>query len=43
MATTIRIDVPDDDQYERLSRVKEQHGLTWRGMLLRAAESLEDE
>ena len=38
----INIEVPDESEYERLSRVKNNHGLTWRGMLLRAAEELED-
>lgn len=33
--------VVDDDVYERLNRIKNQHGLTWEGMLLRAAEELD--
>jgi hypothetical protein len=42
MVTNIHIEVEDDEQYERLKRVKNDHGLTWRGMLLRAADELED-
>ncbi|EMA54953.1 hypothetical protein [Halococcus salifodinae] len=42
MSKYINIEVPDESEYERLSRVKNDHGLTWRGMLLRAAEELED-
>ncbi|WP_254546872.1 hypothetical protein [Halomarina pelagica] len=40
MGRTLHIKV-DDDQYEWLSTVKEQRGLTWRGMLIHAAEDLE--
>ena len=42
MSKYINIEVPDESEYERLSRVKHDHGLTWRGMLLRAADELED-
>ena len=40
MATTIHAKVPDE-QYDRLKRVKVENGLTWRGMLIHAAEDLE--
>ena len=33
--------VIDDDEYERLNRVKDEHGLTWRGMVIHAADDLE--
>jgi hypothetical protein len=42
MVSNIHIEVDDDEQYERLSSVKKKHGLTWRGMLLRAADDLEN-
>lgn len=37
----IHIEVDDEEQYERLSDVKDKHGLTWRGMLIHAARNLE--
>jgi hypothetical protein len=40
MATTIHVKVPDE-QYDRLKRVKVENGLTWRGMLIHAADDLE--
>ena len=43
MGKTVRIDIPDGEQYERLSSTKEAHGLTWRGMLILAADELEDD
>ena len=42
MGKTVRIDIPDDEQYERLSSLKEERGLTWRGMLILAADEIED-
>lgn len=42
MSRDIRVEV-SEEQYERLTELKKAHGLTWLGMLLRAAESLEDE
>ncbi len=33
--------VVDDEEYERLDRVKSKNGLTWRGMVLHAADDLE--
>lgn len=41
MSKYINIEVADEDQYERLARVKDEHGLTWRGMLIHAADDLE--
>lgn len=37
----IRIEV-DDEQYDHLDSVKRANGLTWRGMLILAADELED-
>jgi len=39
--TSIQIEVSDEDQYQRLSNVKDKYGLTWRGMLIHAARNLE--
>lgn len=39
--TNIHIEVPDEEQYERLRNVKNKYGLTWRGMLVLAADDLE--
>jgi len=36
----VNIEVPDDEQYERIKRVKTNIGLTWRGMLIHAADDL---
>jgi len=33
--------VVDDDVHERLDRIKNEHGLTWEGMLLHAAKDLD--
>ena len=41
MSNHVNIEVPDDEQYERIKRVKNEHGLTWRGMLIHAADDLE--
>lgn len=40
MGRSLHIEV-DDEQYEWLSDVKAKRGLTWRGMLIHAAENLE--
>ncbi|MFC7129463.1 hypothetical protein [Haloferax chudinovii] len=40
MAKNIHV-VVDDDVHERLSRIKNDHGLTWEGMLLHAANDLD--
>lgn len=32
----------DEDQYERLSDLKDRRGYTWKGLLLEGAEALED-
>lgn len=39
--TNIHIEVPDEEQYERLRDVKNKYGLTWRGMLVHAADDLD--
>ncbi|WP_436348892.1 hypothetical protein [Natronorubrum sp. FCH18a] len=36
----LNIDV-DEDEYDRLKEVKEANGLTWKGMLLQGAKSLD--
>lgn len=41
MSKYINIEVSDEEQYDRLKRVKDEHGLTWRGMLIHAADDLE--
>lgn len=41
MSKYINIEVSDEEQYDRLKRVKDKHGLTWRGMLIHAADDLE--
>lgn len=41
MATTVQIEIEDDDQYERLRAIKRHNGLTWKGMLLHAAKNLD--
>lgn len=41
MSNHVNIEVPDDGQYERIKRVKNEHGLTWRGMLIHAADDLD--
>ncbi|MFB1066269.1 hypothetical protein [Natrinema sp. H-ect4] len=33
----------DQDEYDRLSEIKDAHGLTWKGMLLQGAKSLDTE
>jgi hypothetical protein len=42
MGRSLHIEVTDE-QYERLNTAKENHGLTWRGMLILAAEELEND
>ena len=37
----IDVDIPDDD-FDRLRRWKERRGLTWRGVLVEAADELPD-
>jgi hypothetical protein len=38
----IRVEV-SEEQYDRLTELKKAHGLTWLGMLLQAADSLEND
>lgn len=42
MVNHIHIEVESDEQYEWFRRVKEANGLSWRGMLVHAANDLED-
>ncbi len=37
----VNIEIPDDEQYERIKLMKNEYGLTWRGMLIHAADDLE--
>jgi hypothetical protein len=32
-----------DEEYERLSEVKDAHGLTWRGLVIQGAKALDSE
>ncbi|WP_267879169.1 hypothetical protein [Halarchaeum acidiphilum] len=32
-----------DEEHERLSEVKEAHGLTWRGLVIQGAKALDTE
>lgn len=32
-----------DEEYDRLSEVKEAHGLTWRGLVIQGAKALDTE
>lgn len=40
--TEIRFEI-EDEQYERLRKLKEHHGLTWKGMLLQGAKRLDSD
>ncbi len=33
----------DQEEYDRLSEIKDAHGLTWKGVLLQGAKSLDTE
>ena len=33
----------DQEEYDRLSEIKDAHGLTWKGMLLQGVRSLDTE
>lgn len=41
--TSTRIVIEDDTQFSTLERVRERHGVNWRGMLIKGAERLEAE
>jgi hypothetical protein len=36
-----RVTIPSDQQFDRLEEIRDKHGLTWRGLLIRGAERLE--
>ncbi|MEY7848276.1 hypothetical protein AB7C87_03630 [Natrarchaeobius sp. A-rgal3] len=40
---SLEITFDDESAYERLQETKERHGLTWKGMLLRAQRELDSE
>lgn len=42
MVNHIHVEVENDDQYEWLQDVKNENGLSWRGLLIHAANDLED-
>lgn len=39
----IRIEFDDDEQYERLKKLKKRRGLTWKGLLLEGERSVREE
>lgn len=39
----IRIEFDDEDQYERLKRLKKHWGLTWKGLLLEGEKKVREE
>ncbi|WP_424016326.1 hypothetical protein ACOZ4N_00925 (plasmid) [Halorientalis pallida] len=42
MTTKItRVVIPNESQYAYLDQIREDYGLTWRGLLIRGAERLE--
>jgi len=41
-ANQIFIDIPENDQYAELRRIKKQNGLTWRGLLLQGARRVDN-
>lgn len=41
MAKYVNVKFEDEDQYDRVERLKDERGLTWRGMLVHAADDLE--
>ena len=38
-----RIEFSDEEQYNDLKRIKERHGLTWKGLVLQGAAKAEDD
>ena len=39
----VRIEFDDDDQYERLRKLKKHRGLTWKGLLLEGEKRVREE
>jgi hypothetical protein len=39
----IRIEFDDDEQYERLKKLKKQRGLTWKGLLLEGEKKVRED
>jgi hypothetical protein len=37
----VKVEFEDEEQYERLSDLKDAHGLTWKGLLLKGAKGLD--
>jgi len=37
----VKIEFEDEEQYERVSELKDAHGLTWKGLLLRGTRGLD--
>lgn len=40
MATEIRFEIEDDDQFEALKDLKDRRGYTWKGLMLEGAKAL---
>ena len=43
MTNHISIQVESDEQYERLQQIREQYGLTWKGLLIQGVFHLEEQ
>ncbi|NUE03889.1 hypothetical protein HUB97_15515 [Halorubraceae archaeon YAN] len=39
----IRIEFDDDEQYERLKKLKKRRGLTWKGLLLEGEQKVRED
>jgi hypothetical protein len=39
----VRIEFDDDEQYERLKKLKKRRGLTWKGLLLEGGKRVREE
>ena len=43
MTNHISIQVESDEQYERFQQIREQYGLTWKGLLIQGVFHLEEQ
>jgi len=43
MTNNIHIEVDDDEQYEKMQRLKDKHGLTWKGLLVQGMKRVEED
>ncbi|MCL9818166.1 hypothetical protein [Natronocalculus amylovorans] len=39
----IRIEFDDDEQYDRLKKLKKRRGLTWKGLLLEGEQKVRED